>query len=204
MAESGNPANPRHITSLQRRWGWLLLLGIVQIIGGVVALAVPVAASLAAVIVFGAVLIAAGVFQAVHAMNVRGWKGVVLQSLGALLYIVTGVLVLLFPLAGVLTLTVFLAALLIADGVVRCVLAYRLRPLDGWGWFLAAGIASAALGIILMIGWPLTGVWAIGVLLGLNLLYSGVTNGVLAFMFRARTAHDRDHHEPFHGAHHHA
>ncbi len=190
-------------TVLHRRWGWLLLLGIVQVIGGFIALAVPVAASLAAAIVFGAVLVVAGVFQLAHAFRVRTWKGVVLQSLGGLLYIGAGLLALLFPLTGALTLTIVVGALLVADGFVRSMLAYRLRPLDGWGWFLAAGVASTVVGIVLLVGWPLTGLWAIGLLLGVNLIFSGTMNSALAIALRKRWTRDPEH-EPLKHAHRHA
>lgn len=195
--------SPRSVTTLQRRWLQLLLLGIVQIIGGFFALAVPTVASLAAAIVLGAVLVVAGVFQAAHAFSVKNWKGVTLQALGALFYIAAGILILLFPLNGALTLTIVVGAVLIADGVVRSMLAYRLRPLDGWGWFLAAGIASVAVGILLLLGWPLTGLFAIGVLLGVDLLFNGMSNCVLAIMFRTRSAHDPER-ETMEGAHRHA
>ena len=179
-------------SAIERRWGWLLALGIVQIICGALALAIPLAASLAAAIVFGAVLLVTGVFQAVHAFRVRTWKGVVLHALGALFYIAAGVLVLLFPLTGALTLTLVVGALLLADGVVRSALAFRLRPRDGWGWFLASGIASLVVGILLLLGWPLTGFWAIGVLLGVNLIFSGVGNCALAITFRTSRSHAAD------------
>ncbi len=179
-------------SAIERRWGWLLALGIVQVICGALALAIPIAASLAAAIVFGAVLLVAGVIQAVHAFSIRGWKGVVLHALGALLYIVAGVLVLLFPLSGALTLTLVVGALLLADGIVRSILAFRLRPRDGWGWFLASGTASTLVGFLLLLGWPLTGLWAIGVLLGVNLIFSGVGNCALAITFRTSAAHAPD------------
>lgn len=190
-------------TVLHRRWGWLLLLGIVQVVGGFIALAVPAAASLAAAIVVGAVLVVSGVFQLAHAFRVRTWKGVLLESLGGLLYVAAGLLALLFPLTGALTLTIVVGALLVADGFVRCVLAYRLRPMDGWGWFLAAGVASTLVGIVLLVGWPLTGLWAIGVLLGVNLIVSGTTNSALAFAFRKHWVRDPEH-EPQKHAHRHA
>ena len=184
----------RSAMTLQRHWGWLLLLGIVQLIGGLFAFAIPAAASLAAAIVFGAVLLVAGVFQLVHAFSVRGWLGVTLQVLGGVLYIAAGLICLVFPLTGALTLTIIVGALLIADGVIRCVLASRVRPREGWGWFLAAGIASVALGLLLLLGWPLTGVWALGILLGVNLIFSGVANCALAVALRSRLARD-PHHE---------
>lgn len=175
-------------SALQRRWGWLLVLGIVQIIAGAIALTIPAAASLAAAIVAGAVMLVAGIFQGIHAFSVRGWKGVMLQMLGAVLYIVAGLIFLLFPVTGALSLTIIVGVLLIADGAVRYVLAYRLKPRDGWGWFLAAAIASTLVGILLLVGWPITGLWALGILLGVNLIFSGVGNCVLALTFRTRIA----------------
>jgi uncharacterized membrane protein HdeD (DUF308 family) len=163
----------------------------------------PVAASLAAAIVFGAVLLASGVTQAVHAFGVRPWKGVVLHTVGSVLYIAAGALFLIFPLAGALTLTLVVAALLLADGVVRSVLAYYLRPRDGWVGFLASGIASAVVGILLLLGWPATGFWALGLLLGVNLLFSGVTNCALAVTFRTSIARDSQQ-SPLGQAHRHA
>ena len=190
-------------STMQRRWGWLLLLGIVQVICGALALVIPVAASLAAALVFGAVLLVAGVFQCAHAFSVKTWKGRVLQALGGVLYIAVGILILLFPLTGALTLTIAVGALLVADGVVRCALAYRLRPADSWGWFLFAGIASLAVGILLLVDWPFTGFWALGILLGVNLLISGVINSALAVTFRTRGSRELDH-EPLNDVHRHA
>lgn len=177
---------------MQRRWGWLLLLGIVQVFCGAFALLVPIAATLAAAMVFGAVLLVSGVFQAVHAFSVRRWRGVALHALGAILYIGVAVLFLLFPLSGALTLTILIGALFVADGVLRATLASRVRPRDGWGWFLASGILSLVVGIMLLVGWPVTGTWAPGVLLGVNLLFSGAASCALAVTFRTRNARDSE------------
>jgi uncharacterized membrane protein HdeD (DUF308 family) len=175
--------------AIKHRWWGLLLLGIVQAIGGAFAIAVPVAASLAAALVFGAVLLVLGVLQAVHAISVRKSKKVVLlQLLGGLLYLATGALVLWFPVSGAISLTILVGALLIADGIIRCALAYRIRPVRGWGWLLCAGVASAVVGLLLLIGWPLTGLWALGLLLGVNLLFIGIANSALAVAFRTSVA----------------
>jgi uncharacterized membrane protein HdeD (DUF308 family) len=95
------------------------------------------------------------------------------------------VLVLLFPLGGALTLAVVIATLLIGDGVLRALVASTLRPQEGWGWWLAAGIASVLLGVTLFMGWPATAIWAIGLLLGINLMFSGATNAALAIASRS-------------------
>jgi uncharacterized membrane protein HdeD (DUF308 family) len=167
-----------------------LFLGIVQVVGGLFALAIPLAASLAAAIVFGVVLLVTGVAQLIHAFSVRGWKGRVRHALGGVLYTAAGLIVLAFPITGVLTLSIILGVLLVADGVVRYALAYRLRPREGWGWFVTAGIASLIVGSLLLLGWPLAGLWAIGILMGVNLLFSGLTNSSLAVALRSREARD--------------
>ena len=189
--ESTGPLGDVGVTprsAMERRWGWLLALGIVQVLCGAFAVAIPIAASLAAAIVFGAVLLVAGVFQTVHAFSIRPWKGAVLHALGGVFYIVAGLFSLLFPLTGALTLTILVGVLMVADGIARSVLAYRIRPKSGWGWFLSSGIASTVVGVLLLVGWPLTGLWAIGILLGVNLLFSGVGYCALAITFRTRNA----------------
>lgn len=191
-------ASPRdaqlmHARPLHRSWGWLLFLGIVQIIGGLVAFAIPVAATLAATIVFAAVLLVTGIFQLAHAFSVRRWTGVLYQALGGLLYLAAGVLLVIYPLTGALTLTIVIATLLIIEGVVRTVLAVRVGAQEGRGWFLAGGIASAAVGVLLLIGWPFTGLWAIGILLGVNLVFSGVANCSLAVACRSWASHGPEH-----------
>src|SRR3979411_3487598 len=112
--ETVNAAVPA--TSFGYRWGWLLALGIVQIIAGGLAIAVPVVASLAAVGVFGAVLIVTAIMQIVHAFQVREWRRSAWYGLGGLLYGIAGVLVVLYPFGGALTLAVLIAILLIAEG----------------------------------------------------------------------------------------
>lgn len=191
----------RDATPLGRRWGLVVLLGIVQIIGGLFAIVIPVVASLAAVAIFGAVLLVTGAMQLYHALRSRPLKGGILQALGGVLYLVAATLVLIFPLSGALTLTIVVATLLIADGVVRCMLAYRVRGGEGWGWMLAAGIASLFVGTLLLMGWPLTSVWAIGVLLGASLLASGVTNCMLGLMLRSRIGQKAPAHPPMEGTH---
>jgi len=196
-------AMPGGAMSLQRRWGWLLVLGAVQVICGALALAIPVAASLAAAIVAGALLLVSGVFQLLHAFSIRRSRGMLLPALGGVLYVVAGALLLLFPVMGALTLTIVVGALLIAEGVMRSILARRLKPMPGRGWLLAGGIASLAVGILLLTGWPLTGLWALGILLGVNLIFSGATHGALAMAFRSREKRARKH-EPLEHAHRHA
>ena len=171
---------------LRRHWWWLLGLAILQGLAGVAAIVVPPFASLVAVAACGWLLIIAGGAQISHALRVRRWRGFALSVLSGLLYVIAGVLTLLFPVSGVLVLALCLAALLIVDGIARIALAWRIRRHEGWIWLLVAGGASLVLGLLLIVGWPGAGVWALGLLLGMNLIIGGATNAALAMTCRER------------------
>ncbi len=174
---------------LGAHWGWLLALGILEIIAGGVAIAIPLLASLAAVVVFGAALIVAAVSQLVHAFQLRGRRRSALYILSGVLYAVAGVLVIAYPVGGALTLAIWIAVLLIVSGALRAIFAMTVRPIPGWGWLFAGGIAGIVLGVLLLVGWPVAALWGIGVLLGINLIFTGAMNCSLALSSRARTAH---------------
>ena len=171
--------------ALGHRWGWMLVLGIVQIIAGTIAIAVPVVASFAAVAIFGAVLIVSAIFQLIHAFKVRSWPRSARFWLGGLLYAVAGILVAINPVGGALALAVMIAILLIADGALRAGTAMAVRPLAGWGWLIAGGLGSVVVGVILLIGWPATALWITGLLLGINLIFTGAMHVALALASRA-------------------
>jgi uncharacterized membrane protein HdeD (DUF308 family) len=174
-------------TDLGHRWGWLLVLGIVQIIAGSIAIAIPVVASLAAVAIFGAVLIVSAIFQMIHAFRVRAWPRSAWYGLGGVFYLIAGLLVVIFPIPGMLTLAVMIAIMLIADGVLRVAFATSIRPVAGWGWLIAGGLGSIVVGVFLLLGWPATALWVTGLLLGVNLIFTGAMHAALALT--SRTSH---------------
>lgn len=178
----------------RRHWGWLLAFGIVQLIAGAFAIATPTLASLVAVALFGWLMLASAVFQIIHAVRVRRWKGFLLHLLGGVLYAAAGILALLNPFSGMLALTLVVAALFLADGVLRIALAMSVRQQqEGWGWMLAGGLASVILGGMLLFGMPATAMWALGLLLGINLMFSGVMNAALAMTCRQKQKREEPH-----------
>jgi uncharacterized membrane protein HdeD (DUF308 family) len=172
-------------TVLGRRWGWLFALSIMQIIAGCVAIGSPLIASLAAVAVFGAVLILTAVIHLIHAFKVRAWPRSAWYGLGGALYAVAGLVVALNPIGGALALAVLIAVLFITDGVLRIGLAMAARPIPGWGWLIAAGIGSIVVGAFLLIGWPADALWIVGLLLGINLIFTGVMYAAFALAARS-------------------
>lgn len=174
--------------ALQKRWGWMLASGIAQLIGGLAAIAAPAVASLVAAGFVSAILLVSAAFNLIHAFKVRKWTGFALHLLGGLLYAAAGVIVLVYPFGGVATLMLVLGVLFIVDGAVRSMLAAALRPRDGWGWFLAAGIMSIGLGVMMLTMWPAGALWIVGMLLGINLLFSGTLTTIFAVQCRRRAS----------------
>lgn len=120
----------------------------------------------------------------IDAMSAR-WSRSVWYGLGGALYAIAGLFVVIYPIEGARALTV--AFLIITDGILRVAFATAIRSVVGWGCFVAAGIGSGAVGVILLAGWPATAVWAIGLLLGLSLVFIGATHAALAPTVRADT-----------------
>jgi len=163
------------IEVMREYWGWFLGLGIIQLLVGMVALGSPVMASLASALVLGWLLVFSGAAQGVHAFQVRGWSGFLLHVIGALLYVVAGIVMITRPIAGVLTLTLVLAIFLIVEGISRIALGIREREAPGSTWFIIGGAMGAVLGLLIWLEWPASAIWAIGVMLGVNLVFSGAT-----------------------------
>ena len=133
-------------------------------------------------------LIVTGILQLIHAFQVRAWPRSAWYGLGGVLYAIAGVLVVAYPLGGALTLAVLIAVLFIADGTLRVAFGVMVRPIPGWGWLVAAGICSIVVGVVLLLGWPATALWATGLLLGVNLIVTGVTHASLALASRTGRA----------------
>jgi uncharacterized membrane protein HdeD (DUF308 family) len=154
-----------------------------MLIGGVWVLFNIVAASLATALFFAAVLIVAGGFQIAHSFAARGWKSVTLSLLVGILFVAGGVLMATNPLATSLGLTLGIAAMMLAAGAVRLVLAFRHWKDFGW-LLLASGLIGIALGVVLILGFPWSGLVLPGMLLGIDLLLNGTWWLMLGFFVR--------------------
>jgi uncharacterized membrane protein HdeD (DUF308 family) len=153
--------------------GWFVGLGIVFMALGVLAILLPFIASLVTTIVLGWLMIVGGIFQGVHAIQNRRWGNSGWAIVSAILYVVAGLLIVAFPLTGTLTLTLVLAAFFVAQGVLKIIRAAQHRRMHAWPWLLLDGIISLALGLLVGLGWPSTAAWAIGLLVGIDLAFSG-------------------------------
>jgi uncharacterized membrane protein HdeD (DUF308 family) len=169
---------------IKQNWGWFLALGIVFVLAGIAAIAFPLLSTIAAKIALGWIFLAGGVLMIVHSFSSARWQGFLLGLLIGILYLVAGGWLAFFPLTGIITLTILLAALFLAEGVLEVIMAFRVRPHEGWGWLLLSGLVAVAVGVMIGMNLPSSATWAIGLLTGVNLLSTGVSFIVLALAGR--------------------
>ena len=173
---------------IAEKWGWFLALGIALIVAGLVAIAFPLLGTIAVKIMLGWLFLIGGVLMIMHAFQAPGWQGFFWELLVGILYAVAGAYLAFFPLTGLLTLAILLAVMFIIEGVFEVVQAFRVRPHEGWGFLLLSGIAALAVGVLITLSLPSSAEWALGLLAGINLLFSGWSYVFLALA--GRRAHE--------------
>jgi uncharacterized membrane protein HdeD (DUF308 family) len=173
---------------ITKKWGWFLALGIVLILAGLAAIAFPLAGTIVAKVFLGWLFLVAGIMMVVHAFQSPGWQGFLWELLVGLLYVIAGGYLAFFPFTGLITLAIVLAVLFIAEGIFEVIQAFRVRPHEGWFWLLLSGLAALAVGVLIAIDLPGSAVWALGLLVGINLLFSGWSYIFLALA--GRRAHE--------------
>jgi uncharacterized membrane protein HdeD (DUF308 family) len=173
-------------TAISENRGWFYFLGILLIVLGVAAIAFPFVTTIAAKIFLGWLFLIGGILQIVHAFSTRGWSEFLLGLLIGVLYLVVGGWLAFFPLTGIITLTILLALMFIVEGVLEAIIAFRIRPHAGWVWMLFSGIVATAVGVLLIAKLPSSAAWAIGLLVGINLIISG-----FAYVFLPMAVGDR-------------
>jgi uncharacterized membrane protein HdeD (DUF308 family) len=175
---------PVHFDHLGHRWGWFLVLGILLIVLGIIALVFTPAATLASALILGWLMFFSGIVEAIHAFHARGWGGVLLHVAGAALGILVGLLVVTDPLAGALAFTLLFASFFTVIGLFRLIAAIWLRY-RSWGWAVLDGAVTLVLGVLLWAGLPWSGLWFLGLTLGIALILRGWSDIMFAFAVRS-------------------
>jgi uncharacterized membrane protein HdeD (DUF308 family) len=168
---------------MRRTWGWLLALGILLIVLGIIALIDSVSVSLISMLFFGWVLVIAGIIEAIQAFRHRHAGRHMFHVLNAVLAIVVGAMLLLHPVAGLLIVTLLLAIYFTVAGVFRIAAAASTR-VPGWGWSLMNGIITLILGILIWAHWPVSSLWIVGLFIGIDLVILGWSEVMLALALR--------------------
>lgn len=170
------PADVAEVSqAVREKRGWFIALGIVMIVVGSAAIIFPYVATVSTKIFLGWFLIIGGIVQAIHAFWVKDWGGFFWQLIVGLLEVFAGLFLLVYPVAGIIALTIYVAAVFIVEGIIKAFLAFQLKPEAGWIWVLIGGIVSILLGAMLWAKLPSSAIWAIGLLVGLNIAMAGWT-----------------------------
>ncbi|HNP37572.1 MAG TPA: HdeD family acid-resistance protein [Woeseiaceae bacterium] len=173
-------SNETITNEVRRHSAWFLIVGIVAIVLGLAALVFPKAATTAVELLVGSILTVYGALGAKNAFRHVRWNRFLWSLFGALFAFGAGLLLLLFPMTGVLSLTLLVAAFFLASGSFRVLLAVRLRPADRWVWLLLSGLLAITLAVAISVHWPELDIWVIGLLLGIDLIFSGFAAVLLA------------------------
>jgi len=178
-ASNTNASLGRAIHAITGKWGWFVALGIGELILGGVASVNLMAASLASVLVIGATMAVAGIFQIVHAFSMHGLRGFLFWLLAGIVYAAAGAIILYDPVLASFTLSLVVCVFLVAAGAMRMWAGFNMRPAAGWRWIVAAGVLTFCVGIILAAAWPGIGLWLLGAMLVVDLVFQGW--GLIAF-----------------------
>ena len=141
--------SPQDPGPARRGRGWSIAFGLVLIVIGILALLMPAVAALATALTLGWLLVIAGIVEIVHAFQIRRRKGYGWQLAAGIVTLVLGACILFFPIAGIATLALWIGAFLFAGGIVRLVLAFRLKPAKGWEWVLLDAVVSIVVCVLL-------------------------------------------------------
>jgi len=164
--------------------GWMMVWGIVMLVCGIAAIALPWASGIGVVIVVGWVLIFSAVSHLIFAFHTHSVGGVLWQILLALVYGAAGVFMLMNPLAGLVTLTLVLAVFLLIEAALETVLYFQVRRATNAGWILFDAIVTLVLAILIWSQWPSSALWFIGTIIGISLIFSGLSRLSLASAMR--------------------
>ena len=162
------------IGELRHSWGWVLALGILFVVIGAICIVGDITATFATVFFFGWLLLISGVAALIHAFTAGNWRGSLLYVLSALIRGFTGYLLIRYPGAGAVSLTLVLASFFVVGGLFRAIGAGTIQ-FPRWGWSAFSGILSFALGVMLLIQLPVSSIWFIGFAIGVDAVFEGVS-----------------------------
>jgi uncharacterized membrane protein HdeD (DUF308 family) len=153
-------------------WGWFLAFGIVLIVLGIAAIVRSVTATVVSMVFFGWLLVFASIAEFVTAFMVGNWSGFFLHLLAAILFGIIGVLMLVKPTISAEVWTFVMAVFFLIGGLYQLI-ASAWTHLPGWGWHAANGALASIMGVLIMMQWPVSGLWVIGLFIGIDLIFYG-------------------------------
>jgi uncharacterized membrane protein HdeD (DUF308 family) len=171
----GDPRAGPDTAPLRAKWGWIVALGVVYTIAGFIALGSVAMATVVSVFVVGVMMIVAGVAEVISAFQIKTWGKFLLWVLLGLLYVVAGFVTFQNPLLAAVLLTLILGASLVASGVMRIILAFSMKREAPWIWVALSGAVTLLLGVLILMRWPVSSLYILGLFLGIDLIVAGAS-----------------------------
>jgi uncharacterized membrane protein HdeD (DUF308 family) len=168
--------------------GWSIAWGVFLILFGMLAIGSPFLAAVAVNVVIAWLIVLAGVVHLILAFHSHGAGSIIWKLLVGVAYLCFGVYLITHPVLGVASLTLLLASLFLIEGILEVVLFFQMRPLRGSSWMLLDGIITLLLGLLIYMQWPSSSAWAIGTLVGVSMIISGITRVAMSLAVRRATS----------------
>jgi uncharacterized membrane protein HdeD (DUF308 family) len=168
--------------------GWSFAWGVLLILFGMLAIGSPFLAAVAVNVVIAWLIVLAGVVHLVLAFHAHGAGSMIWKLLVGIAYLCFGAYLIMHPVLAVASLTLVLASLFLIEGILEVVLFFKMRPLKGSGWMLVDGIITLLLGLLIYMQWPSSSLWAIGTLVGVSMIVSGIARVAMSLAVRRATS----------------
>ena len=163
------------IETLRAKWGWIVALGVIYSVAGLIALGSVLTATVASVFIVGIMMLIAGIAEVINAFQVKTWGKFLFWVLLGVLYIVAGFVTFENPLLAAALLTLLLACALIVSGIMRIILGFSMKRGMPWIWVVLSGVVTLLLGLIILNHWPVSSLYILGLLLGIDLVFAGAS-----------------------------
>jgi uncharacterized membrane protein HdeD (DUF308 family) len=166
---------------------WSIVWGVLLIVTGMLAICAPFFAAVAVTALIAWLIVFAGIVHLAIAFHSHGAGSVIWKLLVGLAYVCFGLYVIMHPVIGLASLTLILASLFLIEGILQIILFARMRSVQGSSWMLIDGIITLVLGLLIYVQWPSSSAWAIGTLVGISMIMSGVSRVMLSLAVRKVT-----------------
>lgn len=172
---TGQFGAPSRLEPLRAKCGWIIALGVIYMLAGIIALGSVMMATVASVFIVGIMMLVSGVAQVLNAFQIKSWGRFLFWLLLGILYIVAGFAAFANPLLAAALLTLLLAVTLVASGITRIVLAFGMREAGPWIWVALSGVITLLLGLVILAHWPVSSLYVLGLFLGVDLVLAGAS-----------------------------
>ena len=172
-SDTVNPQVSSDTAPLRAKSGWIIALGFVYLFAGFIALGSVAMATVASVFLVGIMMIIAGVAEVFSAFQIKSWGKFLLWALLGVLYIIAGFVTFENPLLAAVVLTLILGASLVVSGIMRIVLAFSMKRETPWIWVALSGVITLLLGLLILMRWPVSSLYILGLFLGIDLIMAG-------------------------------